>query len=233
MFNLIAAFDILGPIARDTQNLALPLVLEVSAVFVAGMFGGVEMARRGASIVGILSAGMVIGLGGGILRDGLLLNIEPVAISTWYFMLIALGAGLLGGLLGRLVPDNNPTRVLRVAAAALLLISGTEKAVDHQVPVLGVVAIGVVTGLGGTVIFGVLSGVNVVASKGGAYLVGATIIGGIVFVVAYALLGAIFAIVATIVVVVLLRVVGVARGWTVPLLPGEPRHQEICTDASG
>lgn len=209
--------------ASQTTDPQLRTPVELIAVFTAALFGSVEMARQKSSAVGVMSAALVIGLGGGVIRDGLLLNIQPVAISTWYYIAVALGAGVLGGLTGRLLPDDAVTRVLRVAAAAVLLLSGATKAVDFGVPPLSVIAIGVITGMGGTIIFGLLSGVNIRRTDGIGFALAATAIGATAFLLLFDFFGEWPAYIGTIGIVVLLRVVGVARGWTVPILPGEPR----------
>ena len=78
------------------------LYLELPTIFLAALFGAAYFSTRGMSSLGSLGAGMAIGLGGGILRD-VVLNIEPAAFSTWYFVPVAstghsVAAEVAGGL---------------------------------------------------------------------------------------------------------------------------------------
>lgn len=86
-------------LAVDSVSL-IPVWLEISAMCVSGLFGGVIAGKRGAPILAILIGGLIVGLGGGIIRD-LLLNVIPVAISTWYLLPAVGGAALIGGAFNR------------------------------------------------------------------------------------------------------------------------------------
>ena len=46
-------------------------------------------------LLGVLLAGVLAGLGGGMVRD-VLLGLEPAAITTWYYIPAVLAAGVKG-----------------------------------------------------------------------------------------------------------------------------------------
>ena len=79
---------------------AIPLWLDLMAVGVGATFGGAVTNRRGAPIIGVLVAGVVLGLGGGIMRD-VILGVTPVAVSNPWYVSTAAVCALVGGLLAR------------------------------------------------------------------------------------------------------------------------------------
>ena len=83
---------------------SLPLWFDLLAMSIAALFGGALARSRNFPIYGTLCAGVVSGLGGGMLRD-MLLGKEPVAISNWIFIPTILVATVLGALLfHKLIP---------------------------------------------------------------------------------------------------------------------------------
>ena len=74
----------------------LPAWLDVGAMVVAAAFGAHVARLRRIALFGVLLEGVVVGLGGGITRD-VLLGLEPVAITNWYYIPAVLVAALLGG----------------------------------------------------------------------------------------------------------------------------------------
>src|SRR5690242_7328966 len=74
----------------------LPAWVDVAAMVVSGLFGAHVARRRQIPLFGTLLAGVVAGLGGGMVRD-VLLGLEPAAISTWYYIPAVLTAASIGG----------------------------------------------------------------------------------------------------------------------------------------
>ena len=196
------------------------LYLELPTIFLAALFGAAYFSTRGMSSLGSLGAGMAIGLGGGILRD-VVLNIEPAAFSNWYFVPVALAGALIGGVLRTRVPGSKSAGLLRSVIVALLLIVGLEKAYQFGNPIISVVLIGILTAVGGTVLVGLLTGVDLLANAGGAYLVFSLLLASTVFLLVASTGHTVAAEVAGGLVFVIVRMTGANRGWTVHQLPGE------------
>ena len=64
----------------------LPVWLDVGAMAVAAAFGARVARMHRIALFGVLLAGATAGLGGGMARD-VLLGLEPVAITNWYYTL--------------------------------------------------------------------------------------------------------------------------------------------------
>ena len=74
----------------------LPAWVDVMAMMVAAFAGAHVARRRRIPLFGVLLAGVVAGLGGGMTRD-VLLGLEPAAITTWYYMPAVLAAAIIAG----------------------------------------------------------------------------------------------------------------------------------------
>jgi uncharacterized membrane protein YeiH len=77
--------------------LQVPLWIDLTAVVVGALAGASVAARERFDAVGALLLAVVMGLGGGIIRD-LLLGLRPVAVTSRYYLptvAIAALAGLL------------------------------------------------------------------------------------------------------------------------------------------
>ncbi len=113
---------------------------------VAAAFGAHVARARRVPLFGVLLAGVMAGLGGGIVRD-VLLGLEPAAITTWYYIPAVLVAAIIGGLTA---PRMNLSRLPYVAAQGvsigLLVGIGVQKAVEYRAPAPSAILLGVITG---------------------------------------------------------------------------------------
>jgi uncharacterized membrane protein YeiH len=125
---------------------------------IADLIGVAVFAASGASagvakrfdIFGVIFVGTVAALGGGIVRDLLIGAIPPYAFTHWPYLVVAV---LASALLFALHPQFDRLRhvVLIFDAAGLGLFSatGTLRARDAGVPVIGACVIGMIAGIGG------------------------------------------------------------------------------------
>ena len=101
---------------------------------VAAVFGAHVARRRRVRLFGVLLAGVIAGIGGGMVRD-VLLGLEPAAITTWYYIPAVLLAAIVGGLTA---PSRELSGLPLVAAQGLsigLLVGiGVQKAVEYRAP---------------------------------------------------------------------------------------------------
>ena len=199
----------------------LPAWLDVIAMVVAAAFGAHVARLRHIALFGVLLEGVVVGLGGGITRD-VFLGLEPVAITTWYYIPAVLIAALLGGA-GLLHVTMNRLQfvVVQAIAIGLLIGIGVQKAVVYETPAPGAIALGVVTGAFGSAIADVLAGRQSTMLAERHWLLSAIVIGSVAFWLATEYVAFYVAVVTTVVVVVGLRVVSVRRDWTDPSFPGD------------
>ena len=207
------------------QAAALPEWLDVLAMCVMGAVGAAIARRRGAQIYGTLFAGIVVGLGGGMVRD-VLLSTRPVAISNWIYIPAVLAAALVGALAFRNLTTRVPVFVfVQGLALGLLITIGCQRALDFDVPVPSVLLLGVLTATAGGIILDAMSAErsSVIDSTTG-WLASALLIGAVVFWALSEYVSFSVAVVACVVVVTGLRVVTVERGWPAPEWPTTPER---------
>lgn len=199
-----------------TTTTAIPLWMDLLAVGVGATFGGAITNRRGAPIVGVLVAGVVLGLGGGIMRD-VMLDLRPVAMSNPWYVSIAAVCALLGGLLARrLAAESTVLVVLDAWALAMFVVIGAGKAMAMGVsPPVGIL-LGVVTGIGGGTLVDLMTGEVPAVMSQGPWYASAALIASCYFVMMWTLVPRPVDELSTILLLILVRFASVRRGWDAP-----------------
>jgi uncharacterized membrane protein YeiH len=83
----------------------------------------------------------------------------PVAITQWAYLATAAAAGLIGFAAPATVARARRTvLVFDAAGLGLFAVAGTAEALDHGVPAVGAVVIGVITAVGGGIARDLLAG---------------------------------------------------------------------------
>jgi uncharacterized membrane protein YeiH len=148
---------------------------------VAAAFAAHVARERRVPLFGVLLAGVVGGLGGGMARD-VLLGLEPVAITRWYYVPVVLAAAIVGGLTVRRIHFSRLPYVAAQAIAIGLLIGvGVQKAVEYRTPAPAAISLGVVTGTFGRALDDLLAGRRAVIMADDHWLLGIVIFGAVVF----------------------------------------------------
>jgi uncharacterized membrane protein YeiH len=192
--------------------------LELVAVFVAAVSGGLAAVRKKFDMFGVLVLAWVCGLGGGILRDVLIGDTPPVGIASWPLVTAAIAAGVATFVLH---PGLNRLRrmviVLDAAALALFVVQGTTKSLELGAGPLASGVVGVLTGIGGGVLRDMLVGeVPLIFADRQLYAVPA-ILGSTVVVVLWQLgVWTWWTAVLVAVFVLGLRLLSLTQGWLVP-----------------
>jgi uncharacterized membrane protein YeiH len=107
-------------VAAATEALKVPYVVDLAAIVVGALTGGLLAAREGFAVSGVLLLAVSGGLGGGLIRDILLAQQAYIVRPGPYFAVAALiGAVALTVLAGPL--DLPP---LPVAAIVIVLVAG-------------------------------------------------------------------------------------------------------------
>ncbi|MFN8157003.1 MAG: TRIC cation channel family protein [Candidatus Nanopelagicales bacterium] len=141
--------------------LSTPLWLAVATIVVNALVGalhGYLDERRHWDVVGIVTFALVMGLGGGFLRD-MLLGLPAQSLRTpWPVLatLVAVPLAWLAAPLAQRLPRL--LEALDAVALALFAITGTATASAHGVPALPAVLVGVISAVGGGVLVSVLRG---------------------------------------------------------------------------
>lgn len=161
--------------------LSTPLWLAASAIAVSGLVGalrGYTDPAKHWDVVGVLAFALLMGLGGGFVRD-MLLGLPAQSLQTPWPVAAVVGSVVLARLVARWV-----VRIPRVLgsldalALGLYAMSGTATAVAHGLPAITAVLVGVLTGVGGGVLVSVLRGeVPVILQPSRPYALIAALVG--------------------------------------------------------
>ena len=161
-----------------------PIAIEVGAVVVGALSGGIHAVGRKADAIGTFIIALATGVGGGILRDVLIADGTPLALRRPIYLpvvaVVSLVVLLFASWLARMA------KVLVVVDAILLgfwTVMGTERAVAHQLPTAAVIFLGTLTASGGGILRDLLSGEVPAAFHKGELYVTAAFLGAVAYVV--------------------------------------------------
>jgi uncharacterized membrane protein YeiH len=203
---------------------ALILALNLAGTFVFGISGGLAAVRARLDLFGIVVLASVVGLAGGIIRD-LLIGTPPATFRDWRYLGVTAAAGVLcffaSPALAR-VPRS--VLVFDAIGLGLFCVTGATKALDFGVGPLPAVLLGAITGVGGGMLRDVLLREVPSVLRSDLYAVPA-LLGATVLVVAQAGGSAspVFPVLAAVTCVVV-RLVGIRYGISVPVAPRERRR---------
>ena len=215
------------------EALRVPAAVDLAAVVIGALTGGLLAAREGFAVSGVLLLAVSGGLGGGLIRDILLAGGPPVALTNQaYLPTVAITAaatfyfsGWLSRLTGLLV-------VLDAVTLGFFTVIGAQKAQLAGLPSASVVFIGTATAVGGAVIRDVLLAQRADIIQPGPYNAVAALIGASLLAVLAGPVGLapLPVAAAVIVLVAALRVLSVWRGWEAPVavdLPARTRNRIV------
>jgi uncharacterized membrane protein YeiH len=193
---------------------------------VAATFGAHAARLRHVPLFGVLLAGVVAGLGGGMARD-VLLGLEPAAITNWYYIPAVLAAAIIGGSIARKVSlDPLPFVAAQAVALGLLIGIGVQKAVEYHAPGPSAILLGVVTATFGGALDDLLTGRRAAIMREGHWLLSVIVVGAVIFWLFTIYIAFYPAVAVTVIVVTTLRVLSVRLGWTSPVFPGDDLHSD-------
>lgn len=197
-----------------------PLWIELSAVVVGAMTGALFAARRGLDLVGIVAIAIVAGLGGGMIRD-ILLSTVPAALSDPAYLVAVVAAAAVGAFFASAVQRIRwPLIGLESLSLGLFAVIGTQKTLSAGLPIAAAVLLGVITGIGGSLLRDVFSGeVPPEAFQRGAPFASAAALAsaGYVLLVRGLDVPKLTSEIVVIALVFLVRSVSIWRGWSSPV----------------
>ena len=147
--------DFLPDLATST-----PLWLALTTVGVNAVVGSLRAStddERHWDIVGLSTFGVLMGLGGGFIRDLIVGNLPVESLRTPWYLTTVLGAILVVLVFGRrLARVSVLVTTLNALALGLFAISGVAYALRADLPVVSAMFVGVVSAVGGGVLVSVM-----------------------------------------------------------------------------
>ncbi|TCJ28360.1 trimeric intracellular cation channel family protein [Nocardioides jejuensis] len=192
--------------------------LDLSAIIVLAISGGLTAVRAQLDVVGVLVLATVTGLGGGVLRDVFIGASPPAAFLDGRYLLAAVVAGSATFLLHpALERAEGYINVFDAFGLGLFTAAGAVKAVDHGLAVLPAILVGVVAGVGGGIMRDTLiDRVPLILRKDELYAIPASA-GATIAVVGLTVVDAVGpSVVAAASVTIVWRLLAIWRGWTAP-----------------
>jgi uncharacterized membrane protein YeiH len=162
----------------NEPTFVIPLWADLLGVGLGGLQGALFASgfrgQRRLDFLGVAIIGIMVGMGGGLIRD-LLLNVLPASLQSNWYLLTATGAALVGMLLAGLFQRLNAAIIaLDAVVIGLFGAFGTSKALTLGLPVVPAVFVGVCAAVGGGVLRDILVGLPVaIMHVGSLYAVAA------------------------------------------------------------
>ncbi|GIG30392.1 trimeric intracellular cation channel family protein [Cellulomonas marina] len=132
-------------------DLTLLLVLDLVGTFAFALNGALTAVRVAhVDIVGVVTLGVITGLGGGIVRDILLGALPPATFGDWRYLAVAAAGGLLAFWFGHHLHRLAGTiAVLDAAGLSLFAVAGAARALELGAGPAQAVILGATTAVGG------------------------------------------------------------------------------------
>lgn len=156
----------------------IPLWADLIAVGLGGVQGALFASgfrgQRRLDFLGVAIIGILVGMGGGLIRD-LLLGLSPTTLHNNWYLVTATIASLVGMLLAGLFQRLNAVIVvLDALVIGLFGAFGTSKALALGLPIVPAIFVGVCAAVGGGVLRDVIMGLPVaIMHVGSLYAVAA------------------------------------------------------------
>ncbi len=211
-------------------DLPLPLlVMTVVGIAAFAASGAVAGARAGMDWLGVSTLAAVTAIGGGTLRDLLMVQTPGWLIDFWPTIAVIAITVIVVWIAARVFPWKSHTtwmgRVFIFTDAiglAAFTIVGTDIARDAGFPAGPAVVLGVISGIGGGIIRDVLAGKRISIFDGEVYAL-AAVAGSIAFILTQSF-GEWIPFLVGVAVTLTIRLGAVALGWQVPTLPTNSPH---------
>nr|WP_246318483.1 TRIC cation channel family protein [Leifsonia psychrotolerans] len=194
--------------------------IDLTAVAIGAIQGAMFAGRftdRRFDLLGVALIGIVVGLGGGLLRDILLGGVPAALQSNWYLP-VATGFALLGMLLQRLFTRLNPLIIaLDAVTIGLFGVIGTTKALSNGLPEIPALFVGVVSAVGGSILRDVMLNVPIaVMHVGSLYAVAAGVGSGLLVILVLLNVQITVAAIICVIVTTVIRILAAKYGWSLP-----------------
>lgn len=172
--------------ADPISTFALPTALDALAIGVGGISGALHARRRKLDIMGILVVGFCAALGGGVIRDILLVSGPPVFLTSPSFLIYAMAGAAFGWAFSSIAARG--TLLLDVIDGLFIgvwVLVGATKALANGLPYGSAILVAVITATGGGVLRDLFCGDRVNLVLPGTYLAAAALMGAVTFVTVF------------------------------------------------
>jgi uncharacterized membrane protein YeiH len=164
--NPLQVLSALREIAQETRGaFTIPVYFDYVATFTWALSGAIVGARRQYDIVGVFVIAMVSSTGGGLIRDGLLLQRTPAVLTHGIYLLLIASATLLVAVNARwlryLPKRFSVDRIVEwidAVGVPAFAVVGMQLALAQGVAIPGVILVGVINGVGGGLLRDVIAG---------------------------------------------------------------------------
>jgi uncharacterized membrane protein YeiH len=138
----------------------LLLALDLIGTFAFALNGALTAVRaQGIDIFGVITLGMLTGLGGGAIRDVFLDALPPATFVDWRYLALAAGGGVIAFALGAVLERLSTTiTVFDAIGLGVFAVLGAYKALDLGFGVFQAIIVGTITAVGGGTIRDVMIG---------------------------------------------------------------------------
>lgn len=167
-----------------TSAFILPIGIDLAAVFLFALTGAWAAIKRDYDFVGVAALAFVVGVGGGLIRDGVFLQQGAPAVMQDVRYLWAVLAATVAGVLLHPVAGRLDRFIAVVDAAGLgaYAVVGVQKSLSAGISPTGAVLVGLVNAVGGGLIRDVLVRDEPLFFKPGQFYALAALAGCTVFV---------------------------------------------------
>ncbi|MEO6876827.1 MAG: TRIC cation channel family protein [Opitutaceae bacterium] len=163
----------------------LPAFIDLGATLAFGLTGAVAAIKRGYDIVGVFFLALASGLGGGLIRDGVMINHQgatPLLTDPRYLETIVV-ATLAGALLGRHMRHfHRGIAIIDAVGLGAYAAFGTQKALHAGLAVPAALLVGVINAVGGGLLRDILTREEPLVFKPGQFYVLTAFAGAVTFV---------------------------------------------------
>lgn len=164
----------------------LPVWFDLGATFAFALTGAHAGVRRGYDIVGVFFLALAVGLGGGLIRDGVFLpgaGLSPLLSDPRYISLVGAAtivAAVLRKKVGRALRLFALIDALGLGAYAAF---GTQKALLAGLPAVGAVLVGLINAAGGSLLRDIITRQEPLVFRPGQFYVLTALAGAVAFAV--------------------------------------------------
>ncbi len=137
----------------QSQHFQLPALFDYLAIFAWALSGAIVGLRKRYDLVGVFITAALSSIGGGIVRDGVLLHrTPPVLTDPYYLPLILIATIMIVMLRSRIEQATAINRIISLIdsiATPAFAVVGLQLGIQAGLPILGVLVIGCVSAVGG------------------------------------------------------------------------------------
>ncbi|MGH7938230.1 MAG: trimeric intracellular cation channel family protein [Bryobacteraceae bacterium] len=161
------------------KDLALPIVIDLGAIFLFSITGAMVAIRRHYDFVGLFVLALACGLGGGLLRDGIFIQTGPPAAmrNGAYILMVAVGSLAAILFFPHVERLSRPFLIIDALGTAAYGVVGASRASEAGLGVLACIFVGVVNAVGSGLIRDVLVREEPLLFKPGQFYVIASFLG--------------------------------------------------------